>query len=54
MGAAGDEAAAEAWGPPEPDTSRGQAARESQEMVLMLVPFVGSTATIFPPRNGSM
>ena len=31
------------WGPLERATSRGQAARESQEMVLKLVPFVGPT-----------
>ena len=40
VGAAGAEAAAEAGGPPEPATSRGQAAGESLEMVLKLVPFV--------------
>jgi hypothetical protein len=40
MGAAGAEAAAEAGCPPEPTTSRGQAAGESLEMVLKLVPFV--------------
>ena len=34
VGAAGDEAPAEAGGPPEPTTSRGQAAGESLEMVL--------------------
>jgi hypothetical protein len=34
VGAAGDEAAAEAWGPPEPDTSRGQIGAQSREVVL--------------------
>src|SRR6188508_1836328 len=44
MGAAGAEAAAEAGCPVDPDTSRGQAARESQEMVLKLATFVWATA----------
>ena len=43
VGASGNEAAAEASRPPEPDASRGQAARELQEMVLKLVPFVDVT-----------
>jgi hypothetical protein len=43
MGAAGAEAAAEAECPVEPDTSRGQTAGESLEMVLKLATFVDHT-----------
>src|SRR5262249_50869078 len=50
MGAAGAEAAAEAGGPVGPATSRGQAAGESLEMVLKLVPF-RSTSMRWGPRG---
>ena len=40
VGAAGTEAPAETGGSPQSTTSRGQAAGESVEMVLKLVPFV--------------
>src|ERR1700677_701264 len=41
VGAAGDEAAGEAWGPPEPDTSRGKTGAQSREVVLARAEAVG-------------
>src|SRR5262249_38917405 len=52
VGAAGAEAAAEAGGPPRATSSRGQAAEESLEMVLKLVPCVSSDRRAQPcPRQ---